>query len=255
MYHFDYTLVPTSRVTPPNPTISMSSYTASILSSGAEKASTSFADTESRHTSIGLSRGKSRWQSRILSWMSKDSVAEQCAAQVVTMGRVGMIFSYITIRSEDQFSGEGAKKISTEPRAGFIQAFGDIINRNGGWFQRILHERYDHGLCQDTELPLVMLATTMFYRLILNKDGDYWKGSLQPRLGEEADFRVSDEHFRPLAAASQGRSAYMLWLRNRDDAYVVVVFRPVENFTDGRYVLSFSLYLDEECTFGVEPSD
>jgi hypothetical protein len=55
--------------------------------------------------------------------------------------------------------------------------------------------------------------------------------------------------------ASQGRFAYMLWLRNRDDAYVIVVFRPVESFTNGRYVLSFSLHLDEECTFGVEPSD
>lgn len=218
-----------------------------------EKAATSFADTESQHT---VSTGQqSSWQSRIFSWMSKDPEVERCVAQAVTIGRIGMMFPYITIRSEDQFSGEGAKKISTEPRAGFIQAFGDIINRNDGWFQRILHERYDHGPRQNSELPLVTLAKTKFYSLILNKDGNYWKGSLQPRLGEEADFRVSDENFRPLTATSQGRSAYMLWLRNRDDRYIIVVFRPVESFTDGRYVLSFSLHLDEECNFRAEPSD
>lgn len=218
-----------------------------------EKAVTSFADTESQHT---VSTGQqSSWQSRVFSWMSKDPEAERCVAQAVTIGRIGMMFPYITIRSEDQFSGEGAKKIGTEPRAGFSKAFGEIINCNGGWFQRILHERYDHGPRQNSGLPLATLAKTKFYNLILNKDGNRWKGSLQPRLGEQANFRVSDDHCRPLTVASQGRSAYMLWLRNRDDAYVIVVFRPVESFTNGRYVLSFSLHLDEECTFGVEPSD
>lgn len=187
--------------------------------------------------------------------MSKDSLAERCVARTVAIGRVDMMFPYIIIRSEDAFFGEGAKKITTEPKAGFIQASDNVINHNNGWFHRIVYERYDHGSRQNSGFSLATLAKTNFYSLILSKNGNYWKGSLQPRLGEEAEFRVSDEDFGPLIAASHGRCAYMLWLRDRDDGYVVVVFRPTESFIDGRYRLSFSLYLDEECTFGVEPSD
>lgn len=63
MYHFYYTLVPTYKVTLPDPTVSMSSYIASIMSrfptSRGEKVPTSFADTESQRT--GLSREQSSW--------------------------------------------------------------------------------------------------------------------------------------------------------------------------------------------------
>jgi hypothetical protein len=208
------------------------------------KASTSLSDIASQDTSTGWSRIKSSLASTFSVRGTKESNQSQYDPSTIQIARIKV--PYITIHEEDRFLRPGAMRISTESSQKFMDVFQRIINQNDKWFQGILTEK-----CKVD--PRHLHVIPKFYHLVLRKRVNYWRGSLQQENGSGADFCVAEEDISSLAESLLERSAYMLWPRDGNNGFVLV-FRPIENFTDGRHRISFSLYLEEECNFEIQPA-
>jgi hypothetical protein len=229
---------------------SLDTKTASLSqASQSDKASsTSLFDSASQPTSTGWGRLKSSLASRLSVWTSKDSTQSQDGPSTIQVARIKV--PYITIHDEDRFLRPGAMRIGTESSQEFMNVFQRIISQNHKWFQGILSEKCKVDPRRLHDLPLVI---PKFYHLVLRKRVNRWRGSLQQENGSGANFYVAEEDVSSLAESLLKRSAYMLWPRDGNNGFVLV-FRPVENFNDGRHIISFSLYLEEECNFAIQPA-
>jgi hypothetical protein len=162
---------------------SKNSTTPSSEASRSEKDHISSArDLESQHTSSSAQKAHSlfTWP---YSFKSQCVTEDRDEAHSIQFFKIDSSVSYMTIGVENQIYGKDARKIRTQPTAGFMNLFENIVRHNDGWFHRILSTRFTSAAQHSTDTPLTEPRPTEFYHIVLYQDVVSWKGLLQPDLG------------------------------------------------------------------------